>query len=124
MITKTQRRTQKRQTDFWFESFLSLCSVTFVVFFVFSWSKPVLAFSQQARVNERERRILEIQRLFTQGDLAGARKLLDEASKRFPADAGLDNLQGVIEAQEGNHTAAERSFRRPSPATENSPAHT
>src|SRR5262245_20999568 len=58
------------------------------------------AFPRQAREKERERRILEIQRLFTQGDLAGARKLLDEASKRFPADAGLDNLQGVIEAQE------------------------
>ena len=70
------------------------------------------AFSQQAREKERERRILEIQRLFTQGDLAGARKLLDQASKRFPADAGLDNLHGVIEAQEGNYAAAERSFRR------------
>jgi tetratricopeptide (TPR) repeat protein len=70
------------------------------------------AFSQQAREKERESRILEIQRLFTQGDLAGARKLLDEASKRFPADAGLDNLQGVIEAQEGNYAASERSFRR------------
>jgi len=86
--------------------------VAFAFFFVFLWSKPVLVFSQQAREKERERRILEIQRLFTQGDLAGARKLLDEASKRFPADPGLDNLHGVIEAQEGNYAAAERSFRR------------
>lgn len=69
-------------------------------------------FSQQAREKERERRILEIQRLFGQGDLAAARKLLDEALKRFPSDAGLDNLQGIIEAQEGNYAAAERSFRR------------
>jgi tetratricopeptide (TPR) repeat protein len=86
--------------------------VTFVFFLVFLWSKPVSAFSQQTGEKERERRILEIQRLFGQGDLAGARKLLDEASERFPADAGLDNLQGVIEAQEGNYAAAERSFRR------------
>jgi tetratricopeptide (TPR) repeat protein len=70
------------------------------------------AFSWQAREQERERRILEIQRLFGQGDLAGARKLLDESLKRFPADAGLDNLQGIIEAREGNYAAAERGFRR------------
>src|SRR5215475_4546932 len=69
-------------------------------------------FSQQTREKERERRILQIQQLFTQGDLAGARKALDEASKQFPADAGLDNLQGIIEAQEGNYAAAERSFNR------------
>ncbi len=68
--------------------------------------------SQQAQEKERERRILEIQRSISQGDLAGARKLLEEASKRFPADAGLDNLQGVIEAQEGDYAAAERDFRR------------
>jgi len=112
LTTKTQRRTPKTQIFFSFESFLSICFVTFVFFFVFLWSKPVLVFSQPAREKERERRILEIQRLFTQGDLAGARKLLDQASKRFPADAGLDNLHGVIEAQEGNYAAAERSFRR------------
>src|SRR5262245_58435287 len=69
-------------------------------------------FSQQAREKERERRILEIQQLFGQGDLAGARKLLDEALKRFPSDPGLDNLRGIIEAQEGNYAAAERSFKR------------
>ena len=112
MTTKTQRRTQKAQIFFRSEPLLSVCSVTFVFLSVFLWSKPVSVFSQQARGNERECRILEIQRLFTQGDLAGAHKLLDEASKRFPADAGLDNLQGVIEAQEGNYAAAERSFRR------------
>src|SRR5262245_14880613 len=71
-----------------------------------------LVYSQQSRAQERERRILEIQQLFSQGDFGGARKLLDEASKRFPADAGFDNLQGIIEAQEGNYAASERSFRR------------
>ena len=69
-------------------------------------------FSQQSREKDRERRILQIQQLFGQGDLAGARKLLDEATKLFPADAGLDNLLGIIEAQEGNYAAAERSFNR------------
>jgi tetratricopeptide (TPR) repeat protein len=69
-------------------------------------------FSQQSREKDREQRILQIQQLFGQGDLAGARKLLDEAAKLFPADAGLDNLLGIIEAQEGNYAAAERSFNR------------
>jgi tetratricopeptide (TPR) repeat protein len=69
-------------------------------------------FSQQSREKEREQRILQIQQLFGQGDLAGARKLLDETVVQFPADAGLDNLLGIIEAQEGNYAAAERSFNR------------
>jgi tetratricopeptide (TPR) repeat protein len=68
--------------------------------------------SQQSREKEREQRILQIQQLFGQGDLVGARRLLNEAMKRFPADAGLDNLLGIIEAQEGNYTAAERSFNQ------------
>src|SRR5262245_11996348 len=72
---------------------------------------PGLVYSEEAPEKERERRILEIQQLFGQGDLAAARKLLDEALKRFPADAGLDNLQGIIDASEGNYAAAERSFR-------------
>ncbi|MBO0862033.1 MAG: tetratricopeptide repeat protein [Chloracidobacterium sp.] len=50
--------------------------------------------------------------MFGQGDLAGARRLLNEAMKRFPADAGFDNLLGIIEAQEGNYAAAERSFNQ------------
>src|SRR5262245_10918410 len=69
-------------------------------------------YSQQARDKAKEERILQIQQLFTQGDLAGARKLLNEALKQFPADAGLENLLGIIEAQEGNYAAAERSFSR------------
>jgi tetratricopeptide (TPR) repeat protein len=86
--------------------------VVFVFFFALLWLTPVPSIARQTRDKERERRILEIQRLFGQGDLSGARKLLDEATKRFPADAGLDNLNGIIEAREGNHAAAERSFRR------------
>ncbi|HEX5081795.1 MAG TPA: tetratricopeptide repeat protein [Blastocatellia bacterium] len=83
-----------------------------ILWLVFLCLTPFPVFSQRLREKERESRILEIQRLFMQGDLAGARKLLDEAAKRFPADAGLDNLQGIIEVQEGNYAAAERSFRR------------
>jgi tetratricopeptide (TPR) repeat protein len=112
LATKIQRRSQETRIFFRFESFISTCSVILALFFVFLWLRPVSGFPRQAREKERERRILEIQRVFGQGDLAEARKLLDEATKRFPADAGLDNLEGIIEAQEGNYAAAERSFRR------------
>src|SRR5262245_44963698 len=64
-------------------------------------------YPQQARENAKEQRILQIQQLFTQGDLAGARRLIDESLKQFPADAGFENLLGIIEAQEGNYAAAE-----------------
>ncbi|HEY8460698.1 MAG TPA: tetratricopeptide repeat protein [Blastocatellia bacterium] len=112
MTAKTQRRTRKTRLFIGFEFFISVRYAIFASFFALLWATPVSGAPRQAREQERERRILEIQRLFGQGDLVGARKLLDEAAKRFPADAGLDNLQGVIEAQEGNYAAAERSFRR------------
>jgi tetratricopeptide (TPR) repeat protein len=91
----------------------SLFRAAKVAFLLTLWLIPQSrAFSQQAREKERERRILEIQRSLGQGDVSEARNLLDEALKRFSADAGLDNLQGVIEAREGNYAAAERAFKR------------
>lgn len=66
-------------------------------------------FSQQPR--ESEQQILQIQQLIAQGDLIGARQMLSAAVKRFPIDAGLDNLRGIVEAQEGNFAAAESSFQ-------------
>src|SRR5262249_30093328 len=70
------------------------------------------AFSQQSREKDREQRILQIQQLFGQVELAGDRSLLNEAMQQCPAAAGLDTLMGIIEAQEGNYAAAERSFNR------------
>jgi tetratricopeptide (TPR) repeat protein len=69
-------------------------------------------FSQQDRRDIRQQRILQIQQLIAQGDLTGARKLLDEAARQFPADAGLDNLLGIVEAQGGDYAAAEAAFSR------------
>ncbi len=47
-----------------------------------------------------------------QGDLAGARKLLLAAMKQHKAEPGLENLLGIIEAQEKNYRAAEAAFNR------------
>lgn len=82
------------------------------VLLIFGLIFPGVAYSQLPREKAKEQRILQIQQLFTQGDLAGARRSIDEALKQFPADAGLENLLGIIEAQEGNYAAAERSFKR------------
>ncbi|MEJ7618018.1 MAG: tetratricopeptide repeat protein [Pyrinomonadaceae bacterium] len=73
----------------------------------------VPVFPQQAQASTKEQLILQIQQLMTERNLAGARQLLGEAAKRYPAeDAGFDNLLGIIEAQEGNTAAAESSFQR------------
>jgi tetratricopeptide (TPR) repeat protein len=69
-------------------------------------------YSQQEGKDAREQQVLQIQQLLAQGDRAQARKLLSEAAKQFPADAGFDNLLGIIEAQEGDYQAAEKSFKR------------
>jgi tetratricopeptide (TPR) repeat protein len=60
----------------------------------------------------RDRQILKIQGLIEHSNLPEAEKLLDNAVKQFPSDAGFDNLRGIIEAQQGDHAGAESSFRR------------
>jgi tetratricopeptide (TPR) repeat protein len=68
--------------------------------------------SAQDHLSARDDKILQIQSLIGEYDLAEAEKLLNEAVKQFPADAGFANLRGIIDAQQGNPTAAARSFRR------------
>jgi tetratricopeptide (TPR) repeat protein len=60
---------------------------------------------------DREAQVLEIQRQIENHNLTEANRLVNEAAKRFPDDAGLDNLRGVIAAQQGDYTAAEKDFR-------------
>ncbi len=58
----------------------------------------------------REQAILQVQERLQANDATGARAALAQARQRYPADAGLDNLQGIIEAQAGNYAAAEKAF--------------
>jgi tetratricopeptide (TPR) repeat protein len=60
----------------------------------------------------RDRAILQIQQLIQNGDLTRARAVLAKSASEFPGDAGLDNLSGVIAAQQHAYLDAERSFRR------------
>jgi tetratricopeptide (TPR) repeat protein len=67
---------------------------------------------QQDHASERDQKILQIQQLIEDHDLAEASREILEASKQYPRDAGLDNLLGIVEAQQGNYTAAEKSFHQ------------
>lgn len=58
----------------------------------------------------REREILQIQELVEKHDLTGARRLLAASIKRFPNDAGFENLLGVIEAEENHYAKAQKAF--------------
>jgi tetratricopeptide (TPR) repeat protein len=69
-----------------------------------------LASPKQNHTNERDEIILRIQQLIEDHNLAEASRELVEADKRYPEDAGLDNLRGIVEAQQGNYAAAEKSF--------------
>jgi tetratricopeptide (TPR) repeat protein len=75
-------------------------------------SSPPFALAQGVSSQAKEQRILQVQELLQQGDLAGARQLLALALQQFPTDAGLDNLLGILEAQEHNYQAAETALRR------------
>jgi tetratricopeptide (TPR) repeat protein len=54
----------------------------------------------------------KIQELIQQGNMAAAQRLLSEALKESPRDAGLYNLDGVIKAQNRDFAGSEASFRK------------
>ncbi len=54
--------------------------------------------------------VLEIQQHMEQNDLEGARSLIAGAQAKFPANGGLENLLGVIEAQQGHRDRAIQEF--------------
>src|SRR6476660_5756870 len=71
-----------------------------------------LAGPKQDHSGERDLEILRIQQLIEKHDLAEASLRILKAEEHYPQDAGIDNLRGIVEAQQGNYTAAERSFRQ------------
>lgn len=70
------------------------------------------AHSRQNQPNGREQIILQIQELIQGHNLPEARRRLTEAAKQYPSDEGFDNLLGIVEAQQGNYSAAEKSFSK------------
>ena len=74
-----------------------------------SWG---VANSGQIKEGEREQKILRIQQLIQEQNLAEAQRELTKAAKQYPADEGFENLLGIVEAQQGHYAAAEKGFRR------------
>jgi tetratricopeptide (TPR) repeat protein len=62
--------------------------------------------------NAREHAIMEIQRFIESGNLSAARDLLRASATQFGNDAGFDNLEGVIDAQEHHYSSAEANFKQ------------
>lgn len=60
----------------------------------------------------KEQLILQAQDLLQQGNLSGARQVINQSQKTYPNDAGFANLLGIIEVQSGNIAAAEIAFKR------------
>jgi tetratricopeptide (TPR) repeat protein len=90
-----------------------------------AWSTPLIVLgltvtalfpesicSAQTPPTPREREITQVLRSIEEHDLEKARLQLNEAAKRYRVDEVFANLQGVVEAQQGNYLAAEASFRR------------
>jgi len=68
--------------------------------------------SPQNQTSARDQKILLIQKLIQENDFEKARLALAEAANQYPADAGFDNLSGIVAAQQGDYLAAEKSLRR------------
>src|SRR5467141_670615 len=106
-------------------NFLILSGNRFSYWLTVRWRRPIpalaltvflcathfgFASSKQNHTSERDQKILQIQQFIQDHDLAEASREILEATKRYPSDAGFDNLLGIVEAQQGNYTAAEKSF--------------
>lgn len=81
-----------------------------VVFQLFAFWFICLSYAQAD--TERDRAILEIQQLIVRGELTAASDLLVKSASKFPADAGFDNLYGVLAAEQHHYADAESYFRR------------
>jgi len=89
-----------------------LIPVVVLIVFLLAATRTSPACCQQSSQSEKEQEILRIQQSIEARDLDQARRRLREAAREYPADGGIDNLLGIVEAQQGNYMAAEKSFRQ------------
>ncbi len=85
----------------------ALLATLLATFLVTTFATPTLAQHTDAAYQVT---LLTIQQHIESGDLDGAHTLLTQASKRYSADGGLENLLGVVEIQQGHSDAAEQAF--------------
>jgi tetratricopeptide (TPR) repeat protein len=70
-------------------------------------ARPV---SAQSMADAYQRTVLSIQRQIEASNFDDARKMIEEAQKKYPANGGLENLLGVIEIQQGHADLARQDF--------------
>ncbi len=80
------------------------CSSAIVLLFM------VNSGNAQTNTGTYEQTVLAIQEQIQKDNLGKARTLVEAAERRFPANGGLENLQGVIAIQQGNITEAVEDF--------------
>lgn len=80
------------------------CSSAIVLFLV------VDSGGAQTNTGTYEQTVIAIQEQIQRDNLGKALTLVEAAERRFPANGGLENLQGVIAIQQGNITEAEEDF--------------
>ena len=72
----------------------------------------IMAQTANVSTGSRDKRVLQIQELIEAGKWAEADRELVDASRSYPGDAGFENLQGIVEAEQNDYNAAERSFQQ------------
>jgi tetratricopeptide (TPR) repeat protein len=66
--------------------------------------------SAQNSVDAYQQSVLSIQQQIEANNFDDARKMIEEAQKKYPANGGLENLLGVIEIQQGHAELARQDF--------------
>jgi tetratricopeptide (TPR) repeat protein len=64
----------------------------------------------QSNADAYRQAVLSIQQRIEGGDFDGARSMIADAEKKYPANGGLENLLGVIEIQQGHTEQAREDF--------------
>jgi tetratricopeptide (TPR) repeat protein len=67
-------------------------------------------FQAQSTAASYRQTVVQIQQQMEQGRLDDARSLIGSALKRFPSDGGLENLQGIVDAEQGDTDLARQAF--------------
>lgn len=75
-----------------------------------AWAQVQAATSVPSQGSAYQDAVLKIQRDIEGGHLEAARSALTAALREFPSDGGLENLAGVVDAQEGHIRLARREF--------------
>lgn len=73
-------------------------------------AQHVAAGNPEDASSRHQQTILDIQKRIEAGELDQARSIIAAALRTYPHDGGMENLLGIVEAQQGNTAAATKAF--------------